>query len=262
MSKEEDTGAVAVGAELAAPAVPASALPGSRAPAVSAMSRFAAEHVASLNAEGTISSLPDHFTGTYLLAPNGYVWRRKLFCRHPVTLQTFKNDPNDPLTFWPQNEECIRTFRTYDGYDRASVPIILRFFVEPDFGEWTTLFHDGTFHFKAWWRGGVMVAVTMAQANAMLYRMARAEFRQAMTQAETVAGKVQSWIDDKGSRVTAGLAWVGVALGGWFTWRRTDALTAENRRRIANVEAALEAGKPDPGAVGLSELEQSSNDAA
>jgi len=38
------------------------------------------------------------------------------------------------------------------------------------------------------------------------------------------------------------------AKGGiWLAWRKTDKITAENRRRAANVEEALESGKTDLG---------------
>ena len=190
----------------------------------------------------------DLWRGTYTLSPNGYVMRRKLLFRHPVPLQTFMNDPIDPLTFVTAEGDEIQPFRTFDGYDRGSVPLLAQGLVSNSFGEWTTINHDSAYLFKAWWRNGVVEAVTWARANHMIYRMARKEFRKEEPTHTTRAGRVENWLDDKGNRIANGMAWAGVMLGGWFCWRRTDVLTAENRRREASVAAVLEADDEGGGA--------------
>lgn len=193
----------------------------------------------------------DYFSGKYRLEDGGYALRRGFFFRHPVPLNTFRNDPCDPLTFHTAEGDTIQPFRTFDAYDQGSSPLILQGVVSANFGQKTTIFHDSTFHFKAWWFNGAMVRVTMWRANNMMYRMARAEFEAACEAAgvapATTLGALSKWWNDKGNRISNGWAWLGVMLGGWFTWRKTDAITAANRRRVDNVEAALAGGLPEPG---------------
>lgn len=180
----------------------------------------------------------DRFTGTYRLDHSGYVWKRKLLFRHPVPVNTFKNDPFNPLTFHTAEGDTIQPFRTFDGYDQGSVPLILQGVVSTNFGQKTTINHDSCFEFHAWWRNGTMERVTMIRANNMLYRMARAEFADACPDPKRWTGKVARAWDSLGSRITNGLAWSGVMLGGWFVWHK-DPITLENARRAANVENVL-----------------------
>ena len=189
--------------------------------------------------------MQDHFTGVYKLIPNGYILRRKLLFRHPVPLQTFINDPVNPLTFHLENGDTIQPFRRFDGYDRGSVPLIFQGVVSPNFGEKATINHDSVFEFHAWWYNGKMVEVTLWQANNMLYRMARAEYRQIYeecTKPKTTwigkkASKTWGWLEDKNNRVVNGLAWFGVMAGGIFPWKKKDYTTIENLRR--DVQAHL-----------------------
>jgi hypothetical protein len=204
-------------------------------------------HVASLNADGTISSLPDHWTGGYELKSNGFAMRRKLFIRHLVPLFRFISDAVDPLTFWPQNEPWVRPYRTFDGYDFATVPWLLQSFVSAVWAIVSSILHDSTFEFHAWWRPWGQERVTLWRANNMLYRAARAADRANIEAFKTpgIGGRVQAAMDGIGSRVDASLAWFAVQSAGWAMWG-TDPITTANEMRIEGAEAMLKIVDPIP----------------
>jgi hypothetical protein len=122
------------------------------------------------------------------------------------------------------------------------VPLILQGIVSTNFGQKTTIFHDWVFEAHFWFENGVMVAVSLWRANNMLYRMARAEFVAACKHANSGGdvNKLLRWWDDKGNRISNGLAWTGVMLGGWLVWRK-DPITLLNKRQFENAQAVLRA---------------------
>jgi hypothetical protein len=215
------------------------------AKAVQLMSGTDPAHLASLNADGTISSLPDHWTGKFDLRPNGYIMRRKFLLRHLVPLFTFLNDLIDPLTFWPKGEPWIRPYRTFDGYDFATVPWLLQSFVSAVWAIVSSILHDSTFEFHAWWRPTGQERVTLWRANNMLYRAARAADRANIEAFKTPGlwGRVQAGLDNIGSRTVAASAWIAVQAAGWTMWG-ADPITPENERRVDNAEAMLQTADP------------------
>jgi hypothetical protein len=212
-------------------------------------------HVASLNADGTISSLPDHWTGQYELKPNGFVMRRKFLLRHLVPLFTFINDLIDPLTFWPQNEPWVRPYRKWDGYDYATVPWLLQSFVSAVWAIVASILHDSTFEYHAWWRPTGPERVTLWKANNMLYRSARAADRANIEAFKTpgFCGRVQSFLDNTASRIDASLAWVAVNGAGWAMWG-ADPITLANEARIEVAEAVLKVVDPAPPSEGTPKI--------
>jgi hypothetical protein len=188
----------------------------------------------------------DYFSGKYELTDDGYVWKRKLLFRHPVPVNLFTNDLYDPLTFHTKEGVDIRPGHQIHGYDQASVPLILQGIVSTNFGQKTTIFHDWVFEAHFWFENGVMVAVSLWRANNMLYRMARAEFEAARRQIKDpkTREKLLGWWDDKGNRISNGLAWTGVMLGGWLVWRK-DPITLLNKRQFENAQAVLRAEAQD-----------------
>jgi hypothetical protein len=159
----------------------------------------------------------DYFSGKYTLVDDGYVWRRKFLFRHAVPVNLFTNDFYDPLTFNTKEGTTISPGHQIHGYDQGSVPPLLQSLVSTNFGQKTTAIHDFVFETHFWFENGKMVAVTMWRANKLLL-----------------------WWDDKGNRITSGMAWLGVMLGGWFVWRK-DPITLLNKRQYENAQAVLRA---------------------
>jgi len=188
----------------------------------------------------------DYFSGKYKLEDDGYVWKRKILFRHPVPVNLFTNDLYDPLTCHTKEGVEIRPGHQIHGYDQGSVPLLLQGVVSTNFGQKTTIIHDWVFETHFWFENGEMVAVSLWRANNMLYRMARAEFVAACKHANSGGdvNKLLRWWDDKGNRISNGLAWTGVMLGGWFVWRK-DPITLLNKRQYENARAVLRAEAAD-----------------
>jgi hypothetical protein len=187
-------------------------------------------------------ALVDYFSGKYKLEDDGYVWRRKFLFRHAVPVNLFTNDFYDPLTFHTKEGTTISPGHQIHGYDQGSVPLLLQGVVSTNFGQKTTAIHDFVFEAHFWFENGKMVAVSLWRANNMLYRMARAEFAEACRQVKDPKNreKLLLWWDDKGNRISNGLAWTGVMLGGWLVWRK-DPITLLNKRQFENAQAVLRA---------------------
>ena len=154
------------------------------------------------------------WTGTYTLRQIGTVKRRRLFDTELVPLFLFQNDTDLPLTLWKSERKWYQPFRTFDGFDFGSVPLLLQGFVSPLSAPKSFVLHDSNYEFHHVWGVNGCVKVSRKQADDLLLLGMQAE-------------GCNWWQRNK--------VWTSVRIGGGGVWKKDfDSIDNAIRGEIAS----------------------------